>query len=64
MESIDGIGDGQIALAVVGEAIDELAGRSGRKWAVMLVAFVLGVVVAGVVIKRRIERSSDAIEQE
>ncbi len=41
------------ATAVLSEATDELRGRSNRKWAVMLLAFLGGIVVAVVVIKRR-----------
>ena len=62
MGPIDGIGDGQIVAAVLGEAIDELVGGSTRKWAVMLVAFVLGALAAGVVIRRRSERSARATD--
>ena len=38
---------------MLSEAADELRGRSNRKWAVMLLAFLAGVVVTVVVIKRR-----------
>jgi len=38
---------------VLHEAADELGGRSNRKWAVMLVAFILGIVATVIVIKRR-----------
>ena len=43
----------EVAEAVLSEAADELCGRSNRKWAVMLLAFLVGMVVAVVVIKRR-----------
>ncbi len=43
----------EVAGAVLSEAADELRGRSNRKWGVMIVAFVIGMVVAVVVIKRR-----------
>ncbi len=43
----------EVATAVLSEAADELRGRSNRKWAVMLLAFLVGMVVAVVVIKRR-----------
>ena len=43
----------EVAAAVLSEAADELRGRSNRKWAVMLLAFLVGMVVAVVVIKRR-----------
>ena len=43
----------QVAETVLSEASDELRGRSNRKWAVMLLAFLVGMVVAVVVIKRR-----------
>ena len=43
----------EVAAKVLSEAADELRGRSNRKWAVMLLAFLVGIVVAAVVIKRR-----------
>ena len=43
----------EAAAAVLSEAADELRGRSNRKWAVMLLAFLVGIVVTVVVIKRR-----------
>lgn len=43
----------EIANAVVVEAIDEVRGRSNRKWAIAVVAFAIGVVVAVIVIRRR-----------
>ena len=43
----------EVATAVLSEAADELRSRSNRKWAVMLLAFLVGMVVAVVVIKRR-----------
>ena len=43
----------EVAAAVLSEAADELRGRSNRTWAVMLLAFLVGMVVAVVVIKRR-----------
>ena len=45
-----------VASAVVLEAIDEVTGASNRKWAVMLMAFVLGAVVALVAVRRRAEQ--------
>ena len=42
-----------VAATVLHEAADELSGRSNRKWAVMLLAFLIGMVVAVIVIKRR-----------
>jgi len=44
--------------AVVSEAIDEVSGSSNRKWAVMLVAFLLGAVVAGLIAQRRVQLRS------
>jgi len=41
------------------EAVEELTGRSKRKWAVVLIAFVLGGVVAVVVIKSRKRRAAE-----
>ena len=43
----------EVAGAILSEAADELRGRSNRKWAVMLLAFLVGIVVTVVVIKRR-----------
>ena len=43
----------EVAAAVLSEAADELSGRSNRKWAVMLLAFLVGVITAVIVIKRR-----------
>jgi len=45
--------ENEVAAAVLSEAADELCGRSNREWAVMLLAFLVGMVVAVVVIKRR-----------
>ena len=42
-----------VAATVLHEAADELSGRSNRKWAVMVLAFLIGMVVAVIVIKRR-----------
>jgi hypothetical protein len=35
------------------EVTDELIGNSSKKWGVMLVAFVLGAIVAAVLIRKR-----------
>jgi len=43
----------EVAIKVLHEAADELAGRSNRKWAVMLLAFLVGIVATAVFIKRR-----------
>jgi hypothetical protein len=43
----------EVAAAVLSEAADELRGKSNRKWAVMLLSFLIGTVVAVIVIKRR-----------
>jgi len=43
------------------EAVEELTGRSKRKWAVVLIAFVLGGVVAVVVIKSRKRRAAETV---
>lgn len=42
-----------VAVKVLHEAAEELSGRSNRKWAVMLIAFLIGIVVTAIVIKRR-----------
>ena len=43
----------EVAVKVLHEAADELSGKSNRKWAVMLIAFVVGIVATVIVIKRR-----------
>ena len=43
----------EVAVKVLQEAADELSGKSNRKWAVMLIAFVVGIVATVIVIKRR-----------
>jgi hypothetical protein len=53
MEPIAAFAGKEAAVAVLSEAADELRGRSNRKWAVMLLAFLAGIVVTVVVIKRR-----------
>jgi len=52
----------EVASAIVTEAVEEVLGNSRRKWAVLLLAIVLGVVVAGIVKKRR--ESQDVVERE
>jgi hypothetical protein len=42
-----------VAKAVVREAIAEARGETNRKWALMLLAFLAGTIVAVIVIKRR-----------
>lgn len=50
-----------VGAAVVGdvlqETVEELSGRSKRKWAVILVAFVIGAVAAALVIRSRKRRA-------
>ncbi len=43
----------EVAIKVLQEAAEELTGRSNRKWAVMLLAFLVGIAAAAIVIKRR-----------
>ena len=51
MESlIEKVGE-DVVSEVLPEALAELTGRSSRKWAVMLVTFVLGGIAGVVVIK-------------
>jgi hypothetical protein len=53
MESvIEQVGE-TLADDVLTEAVDELVGRSKRKWAVMLLAFVIGGVVVALAIRYR-----------
>ena len=53
MGPITALAGKRAATAVLSEAADELRGRSNRKWAVMLLAFLVGIIVAAVMIKRR-----------
>ena len=54
----------QVAGDVIQEAINEVVGTSNRKWALVVVALVLGAVVASVVMRRRGERSTVPGEQQ
>ena len=58
MEPIAELATEQVVSAVVQEAIAEVSGTSHRKWAVVLLAIVVGAAVAGVVMRRRRERFS------
>jgi hypothetical protein len=49
------LGD-ELASRIVQEAADEVRGRSSRKWAVALVALLLGAAIALVVVQRRARR--------
>ncbi|GMU79620.1 MAG: hypothetical protein AMXMBFR46_24100 [Acidimicrobiia bacterium] len=53
----------EVGEAVVGgflqETVEELSGRSRRKWAVVLLAFVVGGVVAAAVIRSRRRRATE-----
>ncbi len=62
MEPIPALATEQVVSAVVEEAIAEVSGTSHRKWAVVLLAIVVGAAVAGVVMRRRRERLSTESE--
>lgn len=62
MEPIATLAAEQAVSAVVQEAIAELSGTSNRKWAVVLLAIVLGAAVAGVIMQRRSHRYSTESE--
>lgn len=53
----------EVGEAVVGgflqETVDELSGRSRRTWAVILLAFILGGVVAAAVIRFRKRQATE-----
>ena len=51
MESVIEKAGEEVATEVFPEALAELTGRSSRKWAVILIAFVLGSIAAVVAIK-------------
>ena len=38
---------------VITEALDEVTGRSNRKWAAMLVAAIVGAIIAAAITRRR-----------
>lgn len=46
----------QVGSAVLEEAVDEVVGRSNKKWALVLVAFVVGGIIGAVIVKRRRDR--------
>ena len=48
---------------VLQEAVDEVTGRSKRKWAVVLVVFLVGSVWAAVIIRKRRRRAERGEEQ-
>ena len=54
----------QIAGDVIQEAINEVVGKSKRKWALVVLALVLGAVVASVVVRRRGDKSTTPNEQQ
>jgi hypothetical protein len=59
MESvIEEVGEAVVG-GVLQEAVDELSGRSRRKWAVVLLAFIVGGVVAAAVIRSRKRRAAE-----
>jgi hypothetical protein len=62
MEPIAEMATQQVVSDVVQEAVAEVSGTTNRKWAVVLLAIVLGTAVAGVIMKRRRERLSSESE--
>lgn len=54
----------QVAGDVIQEAINEVVGKSKRKWALVVVGLVLGAVVASVVMRRRGDKSTTPNEQQ
>ena len=54
----------QIAGEVIHEAINEAAGTSKRKWALVVVGLVLAAVAALVVVRRRGETSTVPSEEQ
>ena len=62
MEPIATLAAEQAVSAVVQEAIAEVSGASNRKWAVVLLAIVLGAAVAGVIMQRRRDQYSTVSE--
>ncbi len=54
----------QIASDVIHEAVNEVVGKSKQKWALVVLALVLGAVVASVVVRRRAEKSTTPNEQQ
>ena len=62
MEPIAEIATQQVVAAVVQEAAAEVTGSSNRKWAVVLVAFVLGVAVTAIIVNWQRGQSSGESE--
>ena len=62
MEPIAEIATRQVVASVVQEAAAEVTGSSNRKWAVVLVAFVLGAAVAAIIVHRQRGQSSGESE--
>ena len=61
MESVIEQAGQAVVSEVLQEAVKEVTGRSTRKWAVVLIAFVLGTVVAVAVINSRQRRATESV---
>jgi hypothetical protein len=48
-----------IGVDFIEEALDQLTGRSRKKWAVMLAAFFVGAAVAAFILRRRFAGQAD-----
>ena len=53
----------QVAADVIQEAIDEVVGRSHKKWAVILIAVIVGAAIASAVHRRRQAQVQVLIEE-
>ena len=62
-EIVEQLGEA-IASDVLHEAIDEVRGRSSRKWGVALVVLFLGAVIALVVVRSRSQQPAPQSETE
>jgi hypothetical protein len=51
------------SIDLVAETIDQLTGRSHKKWAVMLLAFVLGAAVAAWLIRKQLATRGSSVSE-
>ena len=49
-----------IGIDFIEEAVDQLSGRSRKKWAVMLLAFIVGAAVTAFILRRRFASQDDS----
>ena len=64
MGSIGPVLGEQLAAVVVREAIDEMRGRSNKKWALLLLGVLVGAAVAGWVLRRREQSAGEHLAED